>query len=131
MPVTYVIDTQAKIIRTKCFGMVAFAEVADHFRELQRDPDCVGVLDVFLDLSEAKSVPEARQIQAVPGEMMWVRDKVRFGACAIVATTDPLFGMLRLFGVLAERFFRVVQVFRTTAEAEAWLESQRREFSQD
>jgi hypothetical protein len=131
MPVTYVIDTQEKIIRTRCFGLVTFGEVADHFRALQHDPDCVGQLDVFLDLSETTSVPEARQIQAVPVEMIRVRGKVQFGACAIVATTDPLFGMLRMFGVLAERFFRVVEVFRTTAEAEAWLDSQRRQFSQN
>ncbi|MGA8216676.1 MAG: hypothetical protein WB799_24030 [Candidatus Sulfotelmatobacter sp.] len=130
MPVTYVIDTQEKVIRTQCVGMSTLAEVVDHFRALERDPECVGHLDVLLDLTEMKSLPNARQIQAVPYEIARIREKVRFGACAIVATTDPLFGMLRMFEVLAERFFRVIHVFRTKAEAETWLASERQQSSQ-
>src|SRR5271166_4661259 len=105
MPVTYTIDTQERVIRTQCIGKATLAEVVDHFRALERDPDCVGSLDVLLDLSEMKSLPNVTQIQAVPYEVARIREKVRFGACGIVATTDPLFGMLRMFEVLAERFF--------------------------
>ena len=39
MPVTYVIDAQQKLIRTKCIGNVTLPEVIGHFRELERDPD--------------------------------------------------------------------------------------------
>jgi hypothetical protein len=125
MPVTYAIDMQERVIRTRCMGMVTLAEVVEHFRELEHDPDCVGSLDVLLDLSETTSVPEARQIQAISFEIGRIRDKVRFGACGIVATTDALFGMLRMFEVVAERFFRVIHVFRSRAEAETWLVSER------
>jgi hypothetical protein len=125
MPVTYAIDTRERVIRTQCIGMVALADVVDHFRTLESDPDCVGRLDVLLDLSEMNSVPSARQIQSVPYEIARIRERVRFGACAIVATTDPLFGMLRMFEVVAERVFRVIHVFRSRAEAEAWLVSER------
>jgi hypothetical protein len=125
MPVTYTIDTQERVIRTHCIGMATLAEVVGHFRALERDPECAGRLDVLLDLSEMKSLPKAGQIQAVPYEVARIREKVRFEACAIVATTDPLFGMLRMFEVLAERYFRVIHVFRNRAEAEAWLVSER------
>jgi hypothetical protein len=130
MPITYAIDTSERVIRTRCVGMTTFAEVAGHFQELERDPECVGHLDVLLDLSEMTSVPLARQIQAVPFEIMRVGKKVRFEACAVIATTDALFGMLRMFEVLAERFFRVIHVFRTKAEAEAWLVSEKQRSSQ-
>ena len=130
MPVTYAIDMQERVIRTQCMGMVTLAEVVEHFRELELDPVCVGSLDVLLDLSETNSVPEARQIQAISFEIGRIRDKVRFGACGIVATTDALFGMLRMFEVVAERFFRVIHVFRSRAEAETWLVSERQESSQ-
>jgi len=117
MPVTYKIDTQERVIRTQGTGMVTLADVVDHFRDLERDPDLAGTLDVLLDLSETNSVPEARELQAIPFELARIRDKVRFGACAIVATKDALFGMLRMFAVMAERFFRVIHVFRSRAEA--------------
>ncbi|MFZ0276930.1 MAG: hypothetical protein WA254_20925 [Candidatus Sulfotelmatobacter sp.] len=125
MPVTYAIDTKERVIRTRCVGVATLAEVVEHFRELERDPDCVDRLDVLLDLSEMTSLPRAIDIKAVPFEIARIREKVRFDACAIVATTDPLFGMLRMFEVLAERYFRVIHVFRTRAEAETWLKLQR------
>ena len=129
MPVTYTIDTKQGVIRTKCFGIVTFAEVVDHFRVLEHDPDCAEYLDVLLDLGETNSLPETRQIQAVLHELEKIQDKVRFDACAIVAVRDALFGMMRMFEALAERYFRVTHVFRTTTEAETWLVSQRRQSS--
>jgi len=125
MPITYIIDTQEKLIRTRCVGNVTFQEVADHFRALERDPDCAARLDVFLDLSEITSLPASGQIAGVAREIARIQEKVRFNACAVVATRDALFGMLRMFGVLAEPYFTAISVFRVATEAEAWLASQK------
>lgn len=127
MPVAYTIDTQERVIRTRCIGTVTFAEVVDHFRELERDPECAERLDVLLDLSEANSLPDASQIRAVSYELKKIQKNVRFDACAIVAVRDALFGMLRMFEVMAQDYFRVIRVFRATSEAEAWLVSQRQQ----
>jgi len=121
MPVTYQIDKANNIIRTKCIGPVTIEEVIDHFRVLERDPDCPERLDVLLDLSEQTSIPRKENLEEVTREISRIRGSVRFGACAIVACTDALYGMLRMFEVFAERCFRESYVFRTTAEAEAWL----------
>ncbi len=53
-----------------------------------------------------------------------VRGRVKFGACAIVAPRDAMFGMMRMFEVFAQKSFRATAVFRTLAEAEAWLATQ-------
>ena len=39
MPVTYTIDVNERIIRTKCTGDVTFQEVIDHFHVLGQDPN--------------------------------------------------------------------------------------------
>jgi len=127
MPVTYTIDTKERLIRTRCTGMVTFAEVVEHFRELARDPECAERLDVSLDLSEVNSLPDASQIRAVSLELKNIQRNVRFGACAIVASRDALFGMLRMFEVMVQDYFRAIRVFRASAEAEAWLVSQRQQ----
>jgi hypothetical protein len=126
MPVTYQIDQANGIIRTKCTGAVTIEEVLNHFRELERDPKCPERLDVLLDLSEQTSVPNQRNVQDVAFEIARVRGRIQFGICAIVASTDALFGMLRMFEVLAEEFFDKSHVFRSISEAEAWLASERR-----
>jgi hypothetical protein len=125
MPVTYVIDTQQKLIRTKCIGNVTLPEVIGHFRELERDPACPHQLDVFLDLSETSSLPLTRDISAVATEIGRIKKKVRFNACAVVATRTAMFGMLRMLEVMAGAYFGAFRVFRTASQAEEWLSSQR------
>jgi hypothetical protein len=105
-------------------GLVTLQEVIDHFRTLEKYPNCPDLLDVFLDLSEVDSLPETRQVSIVINEMKRIRGQVRFGACAILASRDALIGMMRMFEVMAEVCFRVTCTFRAANEAEAWLASQ-------
>ena len=125
MPVTYTIDVKEKLIRTKCTGDVKFQEVIDHFRILEHDPNCADRLDVFLDLSRITSLPATGQITGVAREIARIKEKVRFNVCAVVAPTDALFGMLRMFEVMAKPYFTETRVFRSATDAEAWLTSQR------
>jgi hypothetical protein len=125
MPVTYHIDKDNSLIRTRCTGPVTIEEVINHFHVLERDPDCPDHLDVLLDLSEETSIPKKENLQDVAREIGRIRSRVQFGTCAIAACTDALFGMSRMFEVLAEQYFRETRVFRTVSEAEAWLNSQR------
>ena len=126
VPVIYTIDADKKTIRTRCVGFVTVDDVIGHFRTLADDPQCPEELDVFLDLSEMKSLPAADKLAMVVAEMKRVQSRVRFGACAIVAPTDAAYGMMRMYEVLAEKLFRVTHPFRTSAEAEEWLASQQR-----
>ena len=124
MPITYQIDADKRTIRTKAVGYVTLQQVIDHFRTLEQDPQCPERPDVFLDLSEVESLPETPQISIVIRELKRIRAKVRFEACAILASRNALFGMMRMFEALAEEFFRVTRTFRIATEAEAWLVSQ-------
>ena len=121
MPVTYQIDKTKNIIHTRCIGPVTIEEVIDHFRVLERDPNCPNHVDVLLDLSEQTSIPTNENLRDVTREIGRIRNNVQFGACAIVACSDALFGMLRMLEVFTEEYFGQSHVFRTTSEAEAWL----------
>jgi hypothetical protein len=125
MPVTYLIDKAEGLIRTRCVGDVTLEEVADHFRELVENPDCPERLDVLLDLSEMITLPESEQLRSVGSIISRVLPKVHFGACAIVATRDALYGMIRVFEVFAEHQFASLKIFRDHSEAEMWLHSVR------
>lgn len=98
-------------------------EVIDHLRKLQQDPECPERLDVLLDLSEASSLPEC-QLLVVITELKKIRSAVSFDACAIQASRPSLFGMMRMFEVLAEELFRVTRTFQSATEAETWLLSE-------
>ena len=122
MPVIYQIDGDERLIRTRCIGDVTFAEVVDHFHALQGDPDCAGAIDVLLDLSEASSIPTPNQLRSIDVEIQGM-SKIQFGACAVVATREVLYGMSRMFETVAAERFRSMHVFRGVVEAEDWLRS--------
>jgi len=126
VPITYVIDSSEKIIRTTCASPLTFEQVIGHFQTLQQDPACAGYLDVLLDVSEADALPESGQFGAINAELAAIRSKTQFGICAIVATRDAMFGMMRMFEVLARPYFLATRAFRARPESEAWLAEQRR-----
>lgn len=125
MPITYQIDGASGVIRTRCIGEVTLEEVLGHFRDLTRDPDCPKRLDVLLDLSEETSLPKSDEIRIVAYEISRVRERVEFGTCAVVACSDALYGMLRMFQVFTETLFGETWVFRSLVEAETWLAERR------
>lgn len=125
VPVSYQIDRELALIRTSCRGDVGFAEVVGHFRELESDASLPARLDVLLDLTEMQSVPETDQLQSVAREVAHLQEKLACGACAIVAKSDLLFGMSRVFHAFAEVHFARACVFRDLEAAERWLASQR------
>ena len=125
MPVTYEIDREFALIRTRCTGDVTFAEVVSHFRELENHASLPARLDVLLDLTEMQSIPDSDQLTSVAREVEILRQKVDWGSCAIVANRDILFGISRMFHAFAEAHFANLNVFRELAEAELWLASTR------
>ena len=123
MPVTYQIDEKTSIIQTRCYGNVTLSDVLNHLHALACAPNCPERLHVLLDVSESAFVPESQQLRDVSHEIGKMRDKVQFDDCAIVASSDVLFGMSRMFEVFASPWFRDIRVFRTLGEAESWLTS--------
>jgi hypothetical protein len=123
--VTFQIDANERLIRTLCTGHVTLAEVVAHFQQLAADPACPNFLDVLLDLRTIDSLPHTGQLEAVTREVRKVQSKVRFGVCAIVVERDAVFGVFRMFEVMAQDHFTAIRVFRAAAQAEAWLASQR------
>jgi hypothetical protein len=120
VPVTYEIDSERRLVRTRCAGAVTFAEVLAHFDELERDPARPEQLDVILDLTGSATLPESDQLRAVAARVGEVR-LPRFERVAIVADRDSMFGMARMFEVFAEAHFGASRVFRQAEEAERWL----------
>jgi len=125
VPIIYKIDTCQRTIRTTCSGHLTLQEVVEHFQELYADPSCPNQPLVFLDLREVKSLPESRQLSTVVGAMKKIRHRIQFDACAILASRDALFGMMRIFEAISEEVFRVTCTFRDAEQAEEWLEAQR------
>lgn len=125
MPVIYTIDAAQRLLFIRCLGNVGLRDLLHHFKALERDPKCPDYLDVFLDLSETESIPDAEEILVIADQVSHGMRRIRFGACAIVARRDAIFGLMRMFEARAERAFRVTCTFRTAQDADQWLAANR------
>lgn len=125
MPVSYQLSPETGFIDTRCTGALTLDEVMSHFRKLEADPSLPGRLDVLLDLDEVTSLPESTQLREVTRAISRLEPRVAWGACAIVASRDALYGMSRVFEVLVEGLFARTHVFRERGEAQRWLDSRR------
>ena len=123
MPLSYRLDPAESIITTTGTGELRLHEVLAHFRELEEEPALPDRLDVLLDLAEVTTTPDSAHLKEVVVALD--RPEVRWGACAIVATRDALFGMLRMFEVFVEGKFESTHVFRDREQARSWLRSER------
>jgi SpoIIAA-like len=112
---------RASLVHTAGSGDVTPAEVDEHFTHLSNVWPRGAKLDVLLDLSSCTSLPEIDQLRAVVSRIQIFGGRKRFGVCAIVATSEPLRGLLRVFELLAEQRFAAVRVFRTESAAMMWL----------
>ncbi len=119
---TYRIDPNRKRILTRCEGETTLREVLGHFDELEQDPKCPQGADVLLDLTRITSLPNVGQIRSAAERAGDAARKVRFGALAVVAQNEDLFGIARLFEMFTRRVFTRSRVFATTDDAEVWLE---------
>jgi hypothetical protein len=123
MPVTYQLNRASGCIETLCTGAVTLDEVLHHFRELEADASLPDRLDVLLDLGPMTSLPESEQLREVTRAVDRLKARVAWGACAIVARRDALFGMSRMFEIFAEGLFARTRVFREREAAQDWLGS--------
>lgn len=120
MPAEFVIDTERRLILTTFQGRLTDADVVSMEAALRRDPRYVPTFDHLMDASGVTEL-------ALSGE--GIRHVVTVtpngSGCAgrrvIVAPTDALFGMARMFQTLREADASALAIVRTRAEADALL----------
>jgi hypothetical protein len=121
MPVTFAIESESGIIRTRCTGIVTLEDVLAHFRELRETPELPKRLDVLLDMSEMESFPKTDELKSVVNAIGGLEDRLEWGLLAMVASQDVLYGMSRMLEVFVEDHFEKSSVCRELGEAESWL----------
>jgi hypothetical protein len=121
MPISYQIELARGLIRTHAVGPATLEEVAEHLRQLEVDPQFQKPLDVLLDLTACTSLPDRYQLEGIANQLKSLGGRDRFRRCAIVAHRAAMYGMSRMFEVLAEEQFVATHAFQTVPEAEVWL----------
>jgi hypothetical protein len=115
---SYAIDRTRHLVQIRLFGKVSIADLQDLQRRVGLDPAFAPDLHTLTDLSEVTEVDvESFAIAAAASTPLFALGVRR----AIVAPTDLLFGLARMYASHAERGGGQIHVFRDRAAAEGWL----------
>jgi hypothetical protein len=121
MGITYVVDHTRRRVLTRAEGMLTLVDIVAHAdaQIRQRFPS----YQELFDATGATTDLTAEQIQAMVLRCHQVFQKEPIGEIAVIATEPVVFGLARMYAILCEQVGVQVEVFRTVAEAEQWLDS--------
>jgi hypothetical protein len=119
MPATYRVDAERKMVVLTLTGVVTGAELDGVRAQIREDPTFDPSFSVLVDASELNPAAltgatvreRAANVPALPMRI------------ALVAPADAVFGMGRMYQMMTEGSGNVIEVFRGTEEAVAWLTS--------
>jgi hypothetical protein len=119
MPIRYSVDRLNRRLLTHAEGVVTFDDILAHLDTEQRDrnldqPELIDARGAIADLTTA----QIRTLVQRAANMMRLVD---LGPTAIVTNSDVVFGMARMYSLLAEGVGVVAEVFRDLDAATRWL----------
>ncbi len=122
MPITYQIDCQHKLVRTHAVGVLTDQDILGHKRKLAADPEFTAGMRELSDVrgvTDFQITPEG--VRSMVSTDARHASKLQDYRLAIVASQEVVFGMARMYAILAERHVPNVSVFRDYLDAARWL----------
>jgi hypothetical protein len=128
MPIRYSVDRLHGRLLTHAEGLVTFDEINAHLDVEQRD----GNLDrpELFDARGATTDLTADQIRRLVRRAASMRRAGDVGPTAIVTNSDVVFGMGRMYSLLADGAGVAAEVFRDLESATRWLDQMARSLSE-
>jgi hypothetical protein len=104
---------------TTLVGAVTEEEVDDHNQRLGDDPQFQPDFRQLVDLrAQTEILYDSEMVRDTSRKHVFSPGTRR----ALVASTDAVFGMARMFALQSETAGQTIQVFRDMREAEGWLD---------
>ncbi len=118
MPISYTIDHDRKLVVTRLWDAVTEDQVYEHNRLLRSDPLFDPSFKQLTDMTELGEVlVGAGMIKDTARDHFFLPGVPR----ALVAPSDVVFGMARMFAIHSESMGQQIEVFRELDAAETWL----------
>lgn len=119
MGMSYKIDQVRRLVITRGWGVLAARELFDVTSQILLDPRFDPTYRSLGDLREVTEIAVDTMATAETAATPLFTAGTRR---AIVATSDAVYGMARMFASFAERSGQEVRIFRDLQLAEEWLE---------
>jgi hypothetical protein len=120
MPISYAVDQRSGHLVTRAEGVVTFQEIDGHLDLEQRNRDLHR--PELIDARGATTNITPLQVRLLIQRAANMLRLVDVGPTAIVTTNDIVYGMARMYSILAESLGVNAEVFRDLPSANGWLQ---------
>jgi hypothetical protein len=118
MGMSYVIDRERRLVRSRLWGAVSTTDIADIMSRVMVDPRFDPDFRSIADFRDATALTgDSMGFGAIASTQVYLPGTPR----ALVASKEDVVEMLRMFATYSERFGQLVRVFTDLAEAERWV----------
>jgi hypothetical protein len=121
MPLTYHIDSEARMLLVVGQGAITQDERLDAMRAWLRDPAYRPGLDTLCDFSAATSIPKLMELKEIVAVMQRNSDLIGRKKLAMVVTSLATHAVARQFRAFLDPCALEVSVFKDRRAAMAWL----------
>src|SRR4051812_30169599 len=92
MPLTFQVDTQHRILRSRGSGVLTMADLLTYFAETRADPDYEPSMHRVMDLRDVTQLPSSDDIRSL-ATFARTKAPVETARMAIIASSDLAFGV--------------------------------------
>jgi hypothetical protein len=121
MPITFEIDTEARIVRATARGDITLEEELACFESFLSDPRFESGFGILHDNRERRSVSSTDYVKGMADAVQKNRAALGPAKVAIVVSRMVSLGLSNMFAILTENALIRTRVFWDIEEAERWL----------
>lgn len=124
---SYEIDKDNNLIKISCKGLFRVEDICKGAEQLYADPSFDKGMNSLVDLTEAWIDPDFEKIKVLV-EFIESKERMR-GECriAVLVSSDLMYGIIRMFGALAEKTSSSIRPFRELDKADKWISGEERQ----
>ena len=109
-------------VLTSIDGTVTADDVRAYLRQAVTDPAYHAGMPSLVDCRQVTSLLSAEDLRAIAADIQGLTTSTVPGRCAVLAASNVVFGLLRMYEVFSEDAAIEVRAFRDLDQAMMWLE---------
>ena len=122
MPLRIRVDVDAGFLRAEGSGLLSLRDLQEALAAIVEHPDFAPGMPQLCDLSDVENVDVTYgDLKAVVEWAMGRAERFGRSKVAVVASEPVVFGVTRMYSVLAQELPTEIRVFRTREDAMRWL----------
>ena len=121
MPYSFTVDSARKRITVRASGEFSIGDILSFRAVLLAHPEVEPDMHALIDARDVTAMPTPREFRILASNAEGFRRRLGSMRIAMLASSDYVFGMLRMYKAVLQGGPLIMEIFRDPDEARTWL----------